>query len=890
MNWNKVWEILEIDPTDSKKEVRHAYAACLKKYHPEEETENFQMVKEAYEQAMEYCKNPKEYIGLKGNGMSEHIDVSGEQDTNEDDANSDENVEEELKNDFGDYRDIFFTNEMESDKSLLGKLSKLTELQEERNPLCKKIMEKSIAILENSVLKEDGAVWAKFFLDWEFLDVQLNVGFVNSFKNYLEKQEEIPDALLVELMVAYDLEPNEGQIVELDILKHGEFKQLIKGAPRIIANLWNEQQEERREYLQKEYLKKQENSYRQGYFHEYHKVRFLFEKGLLIEGQEELWENVLWHGNPENMAIWKDEEDLGLSIKVKENYLPILFAYLVNRYEIPEFVCSYFYQEYRLYFLDGNKWEKWYTPLREEVLKRYPELEDRQFQYLMDEMGQQEICKEEQIALMKMINPFLKKEEVGQKTAYREIMKMLQQKQEEGDYSYYFYLFAYCVDRMSKHKFKKTGLTYIVKLVTYMKSYLFALPLMEYPEKVRSNFFKNLWQLYYYFDSNKRKQKFEFYGQEELLLHCESTRIPAIFSVWDLDYIPIGICRHCGKSLHQIPFAEGKKKAMKREIVEEWDIYEVAKSLTKKSKKNFDIYKKISKLYGTRICEYCGEEETFLDTYMNWWYENTQWKRPNKELLAWIFQEIQRIPDSYEGYRQRERFCKFLIDYLYECKDWNRKCVVEYFRKMQQTYDYEEEAKERMYYLEKTRKMLDIVLEEEELSKEEREHFSILKADIIYDGIGNSNLPFEEAEKEWNFAISVYDSLCGAGNLKSVEVYKRMAYSLSYNQNQKYDPQRAIEILLEQLEFLQDSHPEEIERISRIKEDIAFVYRDKIKDYEAAIPYYEEYLRFIEDTYGKESGYAHDERTVFYELCEKAEKIKRKKAMLEAMNRKKVNE
>lgn len=887
MDWNRVWKLLEIEPTDSKREIRRAYASCLKKYHPEEEPQKFEIVKEAYERALEYCNNPQKYTISNDMDMSGEMNVNGEEDRNYDTDDVWENEEEEWDNASLDYEDTCSEDEVERDRPLLDKLSKLTELQEEKNPLCETVMERIYGIMENQSLREDGGVWAKLFLEWEFLDVQLNVGFANSLKEYLEKQENIPEALLVELMVAYDLEPEreQEQFVVLDLFKNGEVNQLLKGAMRVIAELWNEQEEGKREYLQREYLEKPENGYRQGYFHEYHKVRFLFEKGLLIEGQEKLWENALWHGNPENIAIWK--EDIGESVKAKEDYLPILYAYLVERYEIPEFICRYFYREYRLYFLTGSRWEDWYIPLREAILKRYPELEDRQFEQLAQELGEQKISKAEQIALMLMINPFMKEEAEEQRAAYDQIMKMLQQKQEAGDYTYYFYLFAYCVERMSAHKFKNTGLTYVVRLVTYMKSYLFALPHLEYPEKVRKSFFKSLWSFYYYFDENKRKIKFEFYGQEELLLHCESTRIPAILSVWDLDYLPNGICSHCGKSLPQISFTEGKKKTVKREIVEEWDVYEVAKSLTRKSKKNFDIYKKVSKLYGYRICEYCGGEETFLDTYMNWWYENTPWKRPNKELLAWLFQEMQEVSDSYEGRRQQERYCKFLMDYLYESKDWDRTCVAEYFWKMKETYHFEDEKKEKAYYLEKTKEMLDIVLGEEELDREQRKHFSVLKADIMFEQIRESNLPFEEAEKEWNFVIDVYDDLFGPGNLKSVAVYKTMAFSLAYNCNQKYNPERAIEIFLEQLEVLEEKNPNESECIGRIQEAVAFVYRDKLKDYEAAIPYYEEYLRYIEDAYGKESDYASDERTVFYELCEMAEKKKRKEAMAEAMNRKK---
>lgn len=883
MNTSKIWEILEIEPTDSKKEIRRAYAACLKKYHPEEEPEKFQMVKDAYEQAIESLKN-----------QQEHAVVDFENDSKSTEESMSENQIDELSA-IGRITAGFPTRlenqmndmEIEPENSLLDELSQIMEQTVYKDPLAEKMMQKVMELFDNPNTREDGKAWANFFLEWEFLDVQLNMGFAQALAEYLKAQEYIPEPLLMELMIAYDLDvkynylltldvQEDGKeniiahktkvLIALDVQEDGEIKPLLKGARRIIALLWNEQEEEKRSKLWEEREKK-EHAYRAADFHEYLKLRYLFENGLLVEGQEKLWEQSLWQGKPENTVAWRDEEEA-----IDEEHLPELYAYLVNRFEIPEFVCCYFYGEYELYFLDGCKWEKWYTPLRDEVLRRYPELEEKQFGELQKEYGQQNLSIDEQKTMMTLISPFTGEDKKMQKKAYQQIVKLLQEKQKEGDFSYHFYLFSYCISRMSKNEFENTGFEYIIKIVVHLKSYLFALPHMEYPEEVRSCFFESLWRLTYYFEENKRKKKFEFYGQDEFLLHCESTRIPAVFSVWDFDYMPYGICSHCGKTHGKTSFEEGKKKLKKREIVEEWDLYEVAKSLTKKSKKNFDIYKKISKLYQYRTCEHCGEEETFIDSYMNWWYENTRWKRPDKEILQWIFKKAQEIEKNYAGNSQRERYYKIIIDYLYESKDWDKKSVVDYFREMQLSYKFEEEQKERVYYLGKTKELLEQVLMEEALTKEETERFSLMKADIIYDDIGNQRIPFEEAEREWDFVIEVYDSLCGPGNIKSIRVNEKKAFSLAYNQNQKYDPKRAIDILKDQLELLQKKHPEEAEEVSRIQETLAFIYRDKIKDYSQAAAHYEQYLKYIEDTYGKEDEYSRGERRIYDEICQRRRK------------------
>lgn len=46
------WEILEIEPTSDKKEIKKAYARLLKQYHPEENPEKFKQIQAAYQQCL----------------------------------------------------------------------------------------------------------------------------------------------------------------------------------------------------------------------------------------------------------------------------------------------------------------------------------------------------------------------------------------------------------------------------------------------------------------------------------------------------------------------------------------------------------------------------------------------------------------------------------------------------------------------------------------------------------------------------------------------------------------------------------------------------------------------------------------------------------------------
>lgn len=52
------WEVLGIEPTSDKKEIKKAYARLLKQYHPEENPEEFKQIQEAYQ----HCLHPDQEV------------------------------------------------------------------------------------------------------------------------------------------------------------------------------------------------------------------------------------------------------------------------------------------------------------------------------------------------------------------------------------------------------------------------------------------------------------------------------------------------------------------------------------------------------------------------------------------------------------------------------------------------------------------------------------------------------------------------------------------------------------------------------------------------------------------------------------------------------------
>ena len=68
------WEVLGIEPTSDKKEIKKAYARLLKQYHPEENPEEFKQIQEAYQ----HCLHPDqevESVSYKQEVRTENMEV-----------------------------------------------------------------------------------------------------------------------------------------------------------------------------------------------------------------------------------------------------------------------------------------------------------------------------------------------------------------------------------------------------------------------------------------------------------------------------------------------------------------------------------------------------------------------------------------------------------------------------------------------------------------------------------------------------------------------------------------------------------------------------------------------------------------------------------------------
>lgn len=68
------WEVLGIEPTSDKKEIKRAYAKLLKQYHPEENPEEFKQIQAAYQQCL-HADQEIESVSYKQEERTESVKV-----------------------------------------------------------------------------------------------------------------------------------------------------------------------------------------------------------------------------------------------------------------------------------------------------------------------------------------------------------------------------------------------------------------------------------------------------------------------------------------------------------------------------------------------------------------------------------------------------------------------------------------------------------------------------------------------------------------------------------------------------------------------------------------------------------------------------------------------
>lgn len=471
------------------------------------------------------------------------------------------------------------------------------------------------------------------------------------------------------------------------------------------------------------------------------------------------------------------------------------------------------------------------------------------------------------------------KEKVGEETdvdeysemadyAYQKLSHMSSHPESNSEYAELVFGFRSMVESLEENSIPRKYRKSAIKAAVFMKTYLFAMPHMEYPEELRYHFFENCWWLFKYLEEGKEEKGFALDPETEFLSRVAGNNIQPLISIWNEEQLKQGICTCCGKKFPVIAFADGRKNQSAKKLTEGWDLLAVAKNMTLESKDNFSLYKKVAQVFGFITCEECGEEQTFLDAYMAWCYENTYLKCTDEQLLEWLYQECKNGLSDYDYREQRRYYYQLIIDYSHGMKDLHKSTILKYYEGMLDSYKYNREkyAKELKYYQEKCNEMVEELLNESSNSEEQRTEIQLTQLNLQYEELGKKTLSLQEFEEECNRLAASYDELLGKGNCNSTNCKLRLALSLGEKKNTKEEAKHGVEILLEQLEMVETYNPTAVEIISEIYERISYIYRVNLKNYQYALIYYKTYMKYVEEMHGKNSEYAFGERHTLNEL------------------------
>lgn len=341
-----IWSILQIEPTDSKREIRRAYAAQARKYHPEEQPEEFAGLQEAYQLALKY---------------TEQSSVGG--------------CEEQFPTAFVMMEEASEVQEdvvpKESSKSLLAELESGYEAEQKRRQN-EGALKALITLFEDPKAAKGNKAWAEFFQSDLFLQEYFSEEFAEALDYYLEHQtiyagEGLPQGFLVEWAITYAM------IAERDGCMYSAGDIPMR---KVVAKYWNVQDEFWRLQRGVRMLVRPENQVKIRAFSDYTALRMLQKQGDLTLENEYGWREMVWHGKPNHLyEVSKVTGKNATSIILLQ-----LFKYWISMEEAPLLLAEKMYQEYNLKGNEKSSYYSVYKELKEAILQRFPDIESEDVQ------------------------------------------------------------------------------------------------------------------------------------------------------------------------------------------------------------------------------------------------------------------------------------------------------------------------------------------------------------------------------------------------------------------------------------------------------------------------------------------------------------------------------
>ena len=262
-----------------------------------------------------------------------------------------------------------------------------------------------------------------------------------------------------------------------------------------------------------------------------------------------------------------------------------------------------------------------------------------------------------QTSLDKSINQLCRRPSNQTEEVYKQLLQIIH---EDKQKNISFYIHEQLLNHFLKEDYIHEAYYSMMLVLSEVTILLWAFPLMRCPDNLRVHFFENLFLQYQYFTNffhfsyaaDVLESVRTWMAYYKIMLTSYSDDLFVFQDLWSFsEPLPI-CCKDCGDDTHSlfVLHAANTDSIKDREFVrdtdkesahfepEEWNIFQNTMPYLY-SLKETKLSAWLPRLYGTYHCENCGKEQTVIEAYKNWMFQNQRaYKEPEDALIDWLIE------------------------------------------------------------------------------------------------------------------------------------------------------------------------------------------------------------------------------------------------------------